>query len=206
MTEPQEQVVDVVAQRLAGIYAEALLNAAEAEKVVPQILAEIDSLIDDVFPGNRELGALLTSGAIGRKVRTAAIEKAFKGRSSKMFYQFLQVLNRHERLDLIRPIRMALHELQDKRTRHLRVHVFSAMPLDNAVQERIKTAVRSRFQLEPVLVMHVDKALLGGLKVRIGDKVLDATLRTQIDNLRNQLIASSSHEIQSRRDSFSSAE
>jgi F-type H+-transporting ATPase subunit delta len=42
--------------------------------------------------------------------------------------------------------------------------------------------------------------------LRIGDKVYDATVRTRIDNLRNQLIARSSHEIQSRRDRFSSAE
>jgi F-type H+-transporting ATPase subunit delta len=52
----------------------------------------------------------------------------------------------------------------------------------------------------------VDKDLLGGLKVRIGDTVYDSTVRTRLNNLRNQLIERSSHEIQTGRDRFSSAE
>jgi F-type H+-transporting ATPase subunit delta len=78
--------------------------------------------------------------------------------------------------------------------------------LQQEFQDRIKNGVRTIFKLEPILVMHVDPSLLGGLKIRIGDKVYDGTVRTKIDNLRNQLIARSSHEIQSRRDRFSSAE
>jgi hypothetical protein len=58
--------------------------------------------------------------------------------------------------------------------------------------------------MEPILVSHVDAALLGGVKIRIGDMQIDATVRNRLDNLRNQVIASSSHEIQSRRDQFSS--
>jgi F-type H+-transporting ATPase subunit delta len=206
MTDPNELFVDVSAKRLATIYAEALLNAAEAAKSVPEVLEEIDSLIDDVFAVDARLNALLSGAAVGRHVRHEAIEKAFKSRASSVFYKFLLVLNDHDRLDLIRPVRWAAHELNDERTRRIRVYVYSAVPLDAAVQSRIKTAAQNYFKLEPVLVLHVDKDLLGGLKLRIGDKVYDASLRTQIDNLRNQLIARSSHEIQSRRDRFSSAE
>jgi F-type H+-transporting ATPase subunit delta len=196
----------VSAQRLAGVYAEALLNAAEARNCVPQVLAEIDSLIDDVFPGNRELGALITSGAVGRKTRKEVIDKAFSARASDVFYKFMLVLNDHERLDLFRPIRRALHELHDERARRLRVHMYSAIPLSDAEKTRIMKAVHDFFKLEPVLEAHVDPSLLGGLKVRIGDRVFDGTVRTSIEILRNKLIASSSHEIQSGRDRFSSAE
>ena len=206
MIEPKEQFADVSGQRLAGIYAEALLNAAEANQDVARVLEEFDSLVDDVFVSNPQLGALLAGAAVGRKVRRAAIEKAFHGRASVTFYRFLQVLNDHERLDLIRPIRRAVRDLHDERSRRLRVHLYSAVPLDENAKERVRTRVQEVFKLEPILETHVDPALLGGLKVRIGDKVLDGTIRTRIDNLRNQLIARSSHEIQSRRDRFSSAE
>ena len=80
------------------------------------------------------------------------------------------------------------------------------MPLSEDVQIRLRAELHADFQLEPVLVLHVDPALLGGLKVRIGDTVYDSTVRTRLNNLRNQLIERSSHEIQSRRDRFSSAE
>ena len=206
MIEPKEQFADVSAQRLAGIYAAALLNAAEANHSVARVLEEIDSLIDDVADKNRQLGALILGGAVGRKGRKAAITKAFSSRASETFFKFLLVLNDHERLDLLRPIRRALHDLHDERARRLRVHMFSAVPLDDDVKTRILKAVHDIFQLEPVLVSHVDPALLGGLMIRIKDRVFDGTVRTRIDNLRNQLIARSSHEIQSRRDRFSSAE
>jgi len=204
MIEPKEQFADVTVQRLASIYAEALLNAAGDQS--PQVLEELDSLIDDVFKVDRRLEPLIAGAAVGRKTRKEAIEKVFKSRASDTFFKFLLVLNDHERLDLIRPIRRAVHELYDDRARRLRVHVFSAIVLDGEVQDRIRAAVHDFFKLEPILVLHVDPALLGGLKVRIGDKVYDATVRTRIDNLRNHLIARSSHEIQTGRDRFSSAE
>jgi len=203
MVEPKEQFADVSVQRLAKVYAEALLNAAEHSGSVAQVLEEIDSLIDDVFVGDPRLEGLFAGAAVGRKTRTDAITKAFANRSSEVFFHFLLVLNHHERLDLVRPIRWALHELHDERQRRLRVHVYSAIALEQEFQDRIKNGVRTIFKLEPILVMHVDALLLGGLKIRIGDKVYDGTVRTKIDNLRNQLIARSSHEIQSRRDRFS---
>jgi F-type H+-transporting ATPase subunit delta len=206
MIDPKEQFVDIGAKRLATVYAEALLGAADKAGQTAQVIEEVDSIIDDVIKNDRRLDVLFAGAAVGRKVRAEAIDKAFKGRASDTFHRFLLVLNDHDRLELIRPIRWALHELDDERARRLRVHVYSAIPLNDDFQARIRTAVHDAFNLEPVLVLHVDPTLLGGLKIRIGDRVYDATVRTRIDNLRNQLIERSSHEIQSGRDRFSSAE
>ena len=206
MSEPKEQFADTSAKRLATIYGEALLNAAQASDSVAQVLEEIDSLIDDVFKGNPQVEALLAGAAVGRKTREEAIKKAFASRASDTFYKFLLVLNDHDRLDLLRAIRRALHELSDERLRRLRVQVTSAVALSDAFKTRIRDTIQTQFQLEPVLVEKVDPTVLGGMKIRIGDTVYDATLLTRIHNLRNQLIARSSHEIQSRRDRFSSAE
>jgi F-type H+-transporting ATPase subunit delta len=205
MADTNETFADVSVERLAKVYAEALLNTAQAKGQVAQVLDEIDGLVDEVLPDPR-LQALLAGAMIGRYARKAAIEKTFAGKTTDTFYHFLQVLNNHERLDLIRPIRRAIHELNDERSRRLRVHVYSAIPLADDVLARIRNGIHDYFKLEPVLILHEDPALLGGLKVRIGDQVFDATVRTRLNNLRNQLIERSSHEIQSRRDRFSTAE
>ncbi|MBV9464297.1 MAG: ATP synthase F1 subunit delta [Verrucomicrobiae bacterium] len=206
MAETTEEFADISAKRLASVYAQALLNSAEAAHDVPRVLEEIDSLVDDVLAKNAHLRELLFGAAVGRKRREEAIEKAFKGRACDIVFKFLLVLNTHERLDMIRHIRHALHELNDERRRHLRVFVYSAQKLTDDFRKRIADEVQKRFQLDPILVPIVDPTLLGGLKLRIGDQVLDATVRSKLDNLRNQLIEKSSHEIQSRRDRFSSAE
>ncbi|MBM3994514.1 MAG: ATP synthase F1 subunit delta [Planctomycetes bacterium] len=206
MNDPKEHFADVSVERLAKVYATALLNATLAVNSVATVMEEIDSFIDDVLTKDERLDALLAGAAVGRTTRAGVIEKTFGGRASPVFFRFLLVLNDHERLDLIRPIRRALHELNDARARRLRVHVYSAVPLSDEMQARLRAELHDDFKLEPVLVLYVDPSLLGGLKIRIGDTVYDSTVRTRINNLRNQLIERSSHEIQSRRDRFSSAE
>ena len=55
-----------------------------------------------------------------------------------------------------------------------------------------------------MLATKIDPDLLGGLVVRVGDWLYDASVRTQLETIRNQIIARSSHEIQSGRNRFSS--
>src|SRR5437016_5859642 len=97
----QEHHADVGAERLARVYAAALLAAADSAGQTQQVMEELDSLIDDVFAGAPRLEALFAGAAVGRKARRAALEKAFAGRASPSFYNFLLVLNEHERLDLL---------------------------------------------------------------------------------------------------------
>jgi F-type H+-transporting ATPase subunit delta len=198
-----EYHADVGAERLARVYAESLLAAAADPAQIQLLIEEIDSLIDDVFRSDHRLEVIFSSAAVGRTARLGVIEKIFMGRASDLFVKFLLVLNEHERLDLLRPVRQALHDLDNERHHRVKVHVFTAIPLPADYGARIAGAVQHRFGLEPILIPHVDPSLLGGIKIRIGDRQLDATVRTRLDNIRTQIIARSSHEIQSRRDRFS---
>jgi F-type H+-transporting ATPase subunit delta len=198
-----EYRADVGAERLARVYAESLLAATADAGQVQQVIEEIDSLLDDVFRSDHRLEVIFSSAAVGRHARRGVIEKVFTGHASDLFVKFLLVLNEHERLDLLRPVRQALHDLDNERNHRTKVHVFTAIPLPADFGARIAGAVRQRFGLEPILIPHVDPSLLGGMKIRIGDRQIDATVRTRLDNIRTQIIARSSHEIQSRRDHFS---
>jgi F-type H+-transporting ATPase subunit delta len=196
---------DVSALRIARVYAAALLNAAAKTGAVPMVLEELDSLVEDVFAKQPQLEVLFSSAAIGRHVRQTALEKAFAGRASEPFRNFLFVLNEHERLDLIRPIRVAAHELDDEREKRLRVLVQSAVPLPDELQVRLVDGIRQRFQMEPILSITLAPELVGGMKIRIRDLQLDATISSYLDNMKQFFLARSSYEIQSRRDRFSSA-
>jgi F-type H+-transporting ATPase subunit delta len=210
MTDPNTKEIpdraDVSARRIAKVYATALLNAAEQQGQAEEVLDEFNSLVREVFEKEPRLEVLLASPAVGRKARKAALEKVFAGRASTTFTNFMLVLNDHERLDLLRPILNAAAELFDERHRRLRVHLASAVPLADDIRQRIETGLRNYFKLEPVLITDVDPALLGGLKLRIGDMQYDATVLSRLNNLRDQILARSSHEIQSRRDHFSTGE
>jgi F-type H+-transporting ATPase subunit delta len=194
---------DISAQRLAKVYAESLYAVAEKAGRVADVIGELDSLIDDVFKADPRLEVLLSSAAVGPAVRRTAIEKGFAGRAGDIFYNFLLVLNDHERLELLRAVRQAMHDLDDAKKGRLKVNVTTAVPLSAGAREDVARAVRDRVGSEPVLVAHVDPAILGGMKLRIGDRQIDASVRTRIDNLRHQILARSSHEIQTGRNRFS---
>jgi F-type H+-transporting ATPase subunit delta len=200
-----EPIADVSAQRVARVYAEALLNAAEKQGQSEQVLESLESLIRDVFSAEPQLEAFLQSSAVGRERKAQLIDKVFEGKASQVFVDFLMVLNQHERLDLLRPILRAAKELRDQRAKRIRVEVRSAVPLADAQTNRLVEQLRANLKLEPVLQTEVDPDLLGGVVVKVGDWLYDASVRARLDSIRNQLIERSSHEIQSGRDRFSIA-
>lgn len=192
---------DVGAQRIARVYAEALLTAADQAGQADALEEEYASLLRDAFQVG-DLETILCSGAIGRKHKAELIARVFQGRASATMFNFLQVLNEHERLKLLRPIYAAFRQLRDQRARRLRVQVRSAVPLPTDQRDRLLSELRQTFQVEPLLQEQVDPELLGGMVVRVGDWVYDASIRRELETIRSELIARSSHEIQSRRDQF----
>jgi F-type H+-transporting ATPase subunit delta len=199
-------VADVSAQRVARVYAEALLQAADKEGQADAVLEELDSLVRDVFATQPQFETLLSSAAAGRKARADILRTVFEGRASKLFCNFLLVVNDQDRLDLLRAILVAYQELNDERHRRIRVQVESAVPLPDEQKAHLQERIRETFHLEPIVQAKVNADLLGGLRVRVGDWLYDASVRTRLHEIRKQIIAGSSHEIQSQRDRFGIAE
>jgi F-type H+-transporting ATPase subunit delta len=204
-TEDFEPTADVGAQRVAHVYAEALLNAADKQGQSEQVLESLESLIRDLFPAEPQFEIFLTSSAVGRDRKAQVIDKVFENKASVLFVDFLKVLNQHERLNLLRPILAAAKELRDKRAKRIRVWVRSAVPLTDEQANRLRQQLHEALKLEPILQTEVDPALLGGVVMQVGDWLYDASVRAKLDSIRNQLIARSSYEIQSGRDRFSIA-
>jgi F-type H+-transporting ATPase subunit delta len=199
-----QHFVGVAAQRIARTYAESLYRASTDQGQSDAIYEELNSLQTDLLSIREDIWLFFANPTINRHHKQAVIEKIFKDRASPLLYNFLQVLNEHERLDLLRVIRAELRKLLDERDRILRVPVRTAVPLADDQRQRLEEGLRNFFHMNPVLEPAVDPELLGGMVVRIGDMVYDNSVRTKLDKIRNDLIARSSHEIQSRRDRFSS--
>jgi F-type H+-transporting ATPase subunit delta len=193
LTPHHETVLDAGSRRVARVYAEALLDAAQKRGETERVLEEFASLFEDLFRADPQFEAFLASGAISRKPKAAVIHRAFDGRASDTFLNFLLVLNDHQRLDLLRGIHEAVKELHDERTGRMRVEVTSAVPLPDDQRERLMGELRQKYKKEPVLATRVDPSLLGGIVVRVGDWLYDASVRTRLENIRKQLIERGSH-------------
>lgn len=196
--------ISVGERHLARVYAEALLNLAEKLGQVEQIKAELRELVVELVQLEPRFEDFLSSAAIAQKHKEKLIRTTFEGRLHPTLLNFLLLLNENNRLGLLRTISEALGLLHDQRTRRIAVQVQSAVPLNGDQLARLQSDLRSTFNLEPVLQVSIDPDLLGGLVIRVGDWLFDASVRSRLHLLRKQLIASSSYEIQCQRDRFSS--
>ena len=91
----EEAQPDVSQRKLARIYAEALLNAAEKNDAAAEILGELHQLLDDLRRRDPYVRAFFTSGVIGKERREAALKAAFGGRAHPVLMNFLASSSRH---------------------------------------------------------------------------------------------------------------
>jgi F-type H+-transporting ATPase subunit delta len=200
-----ESAGSVDALRVARVYAEALLNAAEERHQAQEVLDELQALHQYVLAHpDPKLRQFFTSGVISHDRTKAAILGAFQGRASDLLLNFLLVLNEHGRLGLLAAMLAEYRDLYNERANRFRVRVRVAAPLPDDQRQRLEQQLREQYHKEPVLDLKVDPGLLGGLVVRVGDWVFDGSVRTRLETLQTQLRENGSHEIQSRRDRFSS--
>jgi F-type H+-transporting ATPase subunit delta len=191
--------------RAAAVYSQALVASAELAGVTDTVLVEFDSLVDDVLDRLPKLDAVLTSQFVEEEVKVAMLQKAFGTRASPVFLSFLKVVAHHGRLEMLRLIHLQFHEEYNRARNRVRVMVSTAQPLDAAAEQSIIQALQTRSNLQPILEKQVHPELIGGIVLRVGDRVYDGSIATQLEKLREKMLTRSVHEIQSRRDRFSSA-
>jgi F-type H+-transporting ATPase subunit delta len=188
--------VDIKTESIARVYAEALLIEAGKRNVVDEIAEQMDVLVNKVARADPLLANFFLGGVAGREHRKHALTKALEGRVNPLLLNFLLVLNDHERVYLLRAVLMVYRDMLEERANKVRVRVRSAVPLPDDQRERLLGQLRELTRKEPVLDAGVDPDLLGGLVVQIGDWRYDASVRHQLESIRNQLIERSSHVIE----------
>lgn len=201
-TRVKSVLEDPSARAVARVYADAVLESAAAPGV-DETLEEFASFLDDVLAVQPELSQLLTSGIVGRDDKIRLIDKIVAPFGSELFTNFLRVLARHDRLELLPLILEESRVQHELRTGRRRVRVQSAVPLSEDARKRLERRLTEAFHFEPVLDIREVPGILGGLVIQVGDTVYDGSLRTRVKQLRDRLRQRSLHEVQSGRDRFS---
>jgi F-type H+-transporting ATPase subunit delta len=197
---------NVGSQNVAAVYAKAYLGATEAAGSTDAALAELESLVSDVLDKLPRLDAILSSGLVSADQKIELIDKAVGTKATPLLRNFLNVLARHGRLDILRSVRSEAKKIVDKLRGRFRVHVTTAAELDSQLQQQLSETLRGMLGGEPVLVVNTRPELIGGIVLRVGDTVYDGSVATRLARIRDQMIDRSVHEIQSGRDRFGSAE
>jgi F-type H+-transporting ATPase subunit delta len=194
---------DPRARQVAAVYAKGLLGAATTAGTVDATVAELDSFVADVLDRFPQWETVLGSAFVSADDKIGMLDRTVGGQASATLLNFLKVLATHDRLEFIRPIQHAVHAQLDEMRGRIPVQVRTATPIDPTLSARIAQALRGMTGREPAMQVSTDPDLIGGLVIRVGDTVYDASVSAQLARMRDQMIHRSVHEIQSRRDRFS---
>lgn len=213
LEQPPTKIASVMedpsAQAVARVYSEAFLAAARGanpEGGMEGSFEEYRSFLDDVLANQPQFCDLLMSGLVNRDDKVKMIDNVVGTHASPVFVNFLRVLARHERLELL-PLVLRLAEAKHEEQSGKRpVRLVAAKPLNDEQLGKIYHRLNEQLPFDPVLRPEVDESLLGGLLIQIGDTVYDSTLRSRMNQLRDGLRRRTLHEIQSGRDRFSHPE
>ena len=188
---------------VARNYAEGLLDAAEKAGQSDEILSEIEEIDQQVFRPNPRFVWLLGSSQISEAERLRILLDLFKDRASDLMLRFLQVLNRHGRIHLLSAVAQETRRIWNARHNRVPVQVRTAVPLDESQQAALSERVGRMIAATPILDVSTDPSLIGGVIIKVGDYIYDASVKNRLEQLRQRLIEGKTHEIQSRRDQFS---
>ena len=189
MADIPDTVLDegVTRSRLARVYAESLLAVAIKANRLDDVGEELDDIIRNVFATQPEVERFLKNPTVSKRNKGPVIASAFAS-CSEPVRNLLGVLNKNNRLQLIRSVAAVYRDLRDTQAGRVRVVVKSAVPLTGDQTEKLKSQLQANLKKTPVIVPVVDPELIGGLIVQIGDRVIDTSVRTRIQTLRAQLM------------------
>lgn len=169
---------------LAGRYASALLDLADERKALDEVaddLKGLRTLISESEDLRRLLNSPLFSREEQRKAMTALMEKVGTGELTRRFV--LVVADNHRLFALPAMIEAYLTELAQRRG-EITAQVTAARSLSDAQQTALLEALRSAVGSKVQLDLKVDPALIGGLVVKVGSRMIDSSLRSKLQRLQ----------------------
>jgi F-type H+-transporting ATPase subunit delta len=176
-------IADAGRQHLGMVYAKALLGAAEKIGQADVVVEELEALVSDVLNKLPQLDEVLKTPKLTPEERLPILDKAFAGRLSPTLLTFLKVVSRHGRLDCLRAIARAARKQLNTARGRIEVIVETAHPLSNPLQARLIARLTELLGRQVILTTSVNEDLLGGLVVRVGDTVYDASLAAQLKRM-----------------------
>lgn len=188
--------LDVDEVEVAKLYAASLWEVAVKQGKQKEIVDEFNEFVDEVLlVGGQELRTYFNIVAVDQQQRAAFIEKTFRGNASDLLCNFFLTLNKHSRLNLVLPSRKVLNDLWGASQNQVAVTARTATAIPADQMESLKKSIAEKFKIVPILLNEVDPAVLGGIWLRVGEKVYDRTLRSDLLRLKENILSRRPNEI-----------
>jgi F-type H+-transporting ATPase subunit delta len=187
--EAKDEGVKRANERSAGQYAEALIQIALAGKGLDETIARDLAFVDESIAAIPNLKLVLEHPSVASAVKKEMLKSLFTGKIDEMTLRLLELLNDKRRLALLPQIQSEYHELLNARKNILTAKLTCSDPLAEAALANIKARLTEHLGKKLELDVKVDRALIGGFVLKIGDQVIDGSLRGKLNAIEKSLLS-----------------
>ena len=172
-------------EEIAEVYSRALFQAAKENDVLDRAHDELGQFAD-ALTEDRNLQVFLFSPYFSSEEKKDGVRRIVSDADERLV-NFLELLAERHRMPVLFRIRRSFDAMWAEENRLLPVTVTSAVELDQGLVEDIGTRIGEQTGRRVELSSSVDPDVLGGLRVQVGNMVLDATVRNRLEQLRKQV-------------------
>ena len=172
-------------EEIAEVYARSLFEVAQDQGQLDEIHEELGQF-SDVLSEDRNLQLFFFSPYFSSEEKKDGVAKVIEG-GNEYFVRFLELLAEKHRLPVLFRIRREFDAMWAKEQKLLEVSVTSAVDLDEETVQGIGRKIEEQTGHRVDLESRVDPDLIGGLVIRVGNMVLDASVRNRLERLRRQV-------------------
>ena len=172
-------------EEIAAVYARSLFQVAKEQDKLDIVRGQLGAFAD-ALSETRDLQVFFFSPYFSTQEKKEGLHKTISG-AEPIFVNFLELLIENHRMPAIFRIRRGYEALWEERNKLLPVHVTSAVELDEETVRGIGDRIAEQTGQRVELSSTVAPDILGGIVVRVGNSVLDASVRNRLEQLRKQV-------------------
>jgi ATP synthase F1 delta subunit len=172
-------------EEIAAVYARSLFEVAKEQDKLDRIHDELGEFAE-ALSQSRELQVFLFSPYFSTTEKVDGLHKAISD-ADETTVNFLELLIEKHRMPVIFRVRAEFDSLWEEENKLLPVQVTSAVELDEKTVKQIGDRISEQTDRKVELSARVDPDILGGIVVRVGNSILDASIRNRLENLRKQV-------------------
>jgi ATP synthase F1 delta subunit len=172
-------------EEIAEVYSRALFESAQEHDSLDRVHEELDQFTD-ALDDSHDLQVFFFSPYFSSQEKKEGIRKLISD-ADEHFVNFLELLAERHRMPAVFRIRKTFDDLWAEENKLLPVSVTSAIELDEGMVQDIGKEIEEQTGRSVQLESRVDPDVLGGLVLRVGNMVLDASVRNRLERLRKQV-------------------
>jgi F-type H+-transporting ATPase subunit delta len=172
---------------LARRYAVALYEVAEEKNKTDEYISDLKQIIT-LIKENYDLSQVINHPKISTSKKIEIFKQVFEGKIDKEIISFLLILIEKDRIAELETVIFQMEKVRLEKNNEVVAVVKTVVPLNDNERTSLVDKLRAKYKKSIILKESIDLSILGGVYVRVGDDVIDGTVKNKIDEMKKLML------------------